>query len=50
MQGKSYPVPAARAGSDEEMTQACLFLTNNRYVNGEILVIDGGVLTQVPGR
>ncbi|KAK0726817.1 hypothetical protein B0T26DRAFT_737717 [Lasiosphaeria miniovina] len=50
VQGKGHPIPAARAGSDEEMAQACLFLAKNRYVNGEILVVDGGVLTQVPGR
>ncbi|KAK3695731.1 hypothetical protein B0T22DRAFT_368188 [Podospora appendiculata] len=47
--GKGHPVPAGRAGSDEEMAQACLFLAKNRYVNGEILVVDGGVLGQVPG-
>ncbi len=48
--GKGHPVPAGRAGSDEEMAQACLFLAKNRYVNGEILAVDGGVLGQVPGR
>ncbi|KAK0612470.1 gluconate 5-dehydrogenase [Bombardia bombarda] len=50
VQGKGHAVPAGRAGSDEEMAQACLFLAKNRYVNGEIVAIDGGVLGQVPGR
>ncbi|EKG21878.1 Short-chain dehydrogenase/reductase SDR [Macrophomina phaseolina MS6] len=43
-------VPAQRAGSDEEMAQAVLFLTKNAYVNGEILAVDGGVLNVVSGR
>jgi len=43
-------VPAMRAGSDEEMAQAVLFLTKNAYVNGEILAVDGGVLNVVSGR
>jgi len=43
-------VPAQRAGSDEEMAQAVLFLTKNRYVNGEVIAVDGGTLNQVPGR
>ena len=43
-------VPAGRAGSDEEMGQAVLFLTKNRYVNGEIIAVDGGTLNRVPGR
>lgn len=43
-------VPMGRAGSDEEMAQAALFLTKNAYVNGEILAIDGGVLNVVAGR
>jgi NAD(P)-dependent dehydrogenase (short-subunit alcohol dehydrogenase family) len=43
-------VPHGRAGSDEEMAQAVLFLTRNSYVNGEILAIDGGVLNVVAGR
>jgi NAD(P)-dependent dehydrogenase (short-subunit alcohol dehydrogenase family) len=43
-------VPMERAGSDEEMAQAVLFLTKNRYVNGEILAVDGGVLNVVAGR
>jgi len=43
-------VPAKRAGSDEEMAQAVIFLTKNIYVNGEVIAIDGGVLLEVPGR
>ncbi|KZF25700.1 NAD(P)-binding protein [Xylona heveae TC161] len=43
-------VPAQRAGHDEEMGQAVLFLTKNRYVNGEIIAVDGGVLNVVAGR
>ncbi|KAF2840538.1 NAD(P)-binding protein [Patellaria atrata CBS 101060] len=43
-------VPAERAGSDEEMAQAVLFLAKNNYVNGEILAVDGGVLNVVSGR
>ena len=27
-----------------------LFLTRNKYVNGEILAIDGGALLEMPGR
>ena len=43
-------VPADRAGSDEEMAQAVVFLTKNKYVNGEIIAVDGGVLNELPGR
>jgi len=43
-------VPMGRAGRDEEMAQAVLFLAKNAYVNGEILAIDGGVLNVVAGR
>lgn len=43
-------VPAGRAGSDEEMAQAVLFLTKCAYVNGEVIAVDGGVLNQVAGR
>lgn len=43
-------VPANRAGSDEEMAQGIIFLTKNKYVNGEVIAIDGGVLLEVPGR
>ena len=40
-------VPAQRPGHDEEMAQAVLFLTKNRYVNGEIVAVDGGTLNVV---
>ena len=43
-------VPAQRAGSDEEMAQGVIFLAKNKYVNGEVIAIDGGVLLEVPGR
>ncbi|KAJ4357799.1 uncharacterized protein N0V89_002375 [Didymosphaeria variabile] len=43
-------VPMGRAGADEEMAQAVLFLTKNAYVNGEIIAVDGGVLNVVAGR
>jgi len=47
---KKGHVPAARAGSDEEMAQGIIFLAKNNYVNGEIIAIDGGVLLEIPGR
>ncbi|OAL48575.1 short chain dehydrogenase/reductase [Pyrenochaeta sp. DS3sAY3a] len=43
-------VPMQRAGSDEEMAQTVLFLAKNSYVNGEVIVVDGGVLNVVAGR
>jgi NAD(P)-dependent dehydrogenase (short-subunit alcohol dehydrogenase family) len=43
-------VPMMRAGADEEMAQAVLFLAKCCYVNGEILAVDGGVLNVVAGR
>ncbi|PVI06859.1 NAD(P)-binding protein [Periconia macrospinosa] len=43
-------VPMGRAGRDEEMAQAVLFLAKNTYVNGEIVAVDGGVLNVVAGR
>lgn len=49
VQAKGH-VPAGRAGSDEEMAQAVLFLTKCAYVNGEVIAVDGGVLNQVAGR
>lgn len=49
VQSKGH-VPAERAGEDEEMAQAVLFLAKNRYVNGEVIAVDGGVLNVVPGR
>lgn len=43
-------VPAGREGSDEEMGMAVLFLAGCRYVNGEVLVVDGGVMLDVPAK
>lgn len=43
-------VPMGRAGEDDEMAMGVLFLAKNKYVNGEILTIDGGVLLEIPGR
>lgn len=43
-------VPAERAGEDAEMAQGIIFLAKNKYVNGEVIAIDGGVLLDVPGR
>jgi 3-oxoacyl-[acyl-carrier protein] reductase len=31
-----------RFGLPEEVADACIFLLNNKYVNGEIIVLDGG--------
>lgn len=42
-------VPMGRAGMDEEMAQGVIFLTKNKYVNGEVIAIDGGVLLETPG-
>lgn len=47
---KKGHVSAMRAGSDEEMAQAVLFLTKNAYVNDEILAVNGGVSNGVSGR
>ena len=49
IQQKGY-VSARRAGHDQEMAQAVLFLAKNRYVNGEIIAVDGGALNNLPGR
>ncbi|KAI1361071.1 hypothetical protein F5Y08DRAFT_315735 [Xylaria arbuscula] len=35
-------VPARRPGRDEDMAQAALFAVVNQYVNGEVIVVDGG--------
>ena len=44
---KGHEVPAGRAGSDEEMGMAVLFLSRNAYVNGLVVPVDGGVLNEV---
>ena len=46
---KGHPVPADRAGRDEEMGMLVLFLARCGYVNGEVVKIDGGVLNEVGG-
>jgi len=40
-------VPTERAGSDEEMAMAILFLAKNTYVQGQILLVDGGVMNEL---
>jgi len=45
---KEKMVPADRHGSDEDMAQGVLMLATNRYVNGQTLVIDGGLLIEMP--
>lgn len=35
-------VPAARPGKDEDMASAVLFMAGNQYVNGQVVVVDGG--------
>lgn len=44
---KGHKTPAERAGRDEEMGMAVIFLTKCAYVNGQILAVDGGVLNEV---
>lgn len=41
--------PAGRLGTDEEMASAILFLATNNFVTGQILYLDGGFVTAVPG-
>lgn len=40
-------VPLRRAGREEEMGMAVLFLARCEYVNGQVLTIDGGVMNVV---
>lgn len=35
-------VPARRPGRDEDMAQAALHAVVNQYINGEVIVVDGG--------
>lgn len=42
------PLPAQRAGQDQEMAQMVLLFARNLYVNGQVVAVDGGVLNQVP--
>ena len=46
---KGHSVPAGRAGKDEEMGMAVIFLTKCGYVNGEVIKVDGGVMNEVGG-
>ncbi|KAK5947559.1 hypothetical protein PMZ80_001712 [Knufia obscura] len=43
---KGHETPAGRAGRDEEMGMAVIFLAKCAYVNGQILAVDGGVLNE----
>ena len=43
-------VPAGRPGREEEMGMAVLFLGRCGYVNGEVVVVDGGALLEVSAR
>lgn len=44
---KEKMVPADRHGRDEDIAQGVLMLATNRYVNGQTLVIDGGLLIEM---
>jgi len=41
-------VPADRSGRDEDMAMAVIMLAKNTYVNGQTLVVDGGLLIEMP--
>jgi len=45
---KDKMVPADRPGRDEDMAQAVLSLAVNKYINGQTLVVDGGLLIEMP--
>lgn len=40
-------VPHMRGGKDEEMARTMLLLATNHYVHGQIIAVDGGVLSTV---
>jgi NAD(P)-dependent dehydrogenase (short-subunit alcohol dehydrogenase family) len=40
-------VPAMRPGREEEMGMTVLYLARNKYVNGQVIAVDGGVLNVV---
>ncbi|PNS14895.1 Carbonyl reductase family member 4 [Sphaceloma murrayae] len=42
-------VPAERGGSELEMGMTAMFIARNHYLNGQIIVVDGGVLNVVGG-
>ncbi|KAI4163187.1 MAG: hypothetical protein LQ342_003120 [Letrouitia transgressa] len=37
-------LPARRPGNDKDMANAALFMVTNQYVNGQVVVVDGGYL------
>ena len=37
-------VPAARPGHDRDMANAVIFVTTNQYLNGAVIVVDGGYM------
>ena len=43
-------IPAHRVGSEEDLAGVVLFLTSRAgaYVNGDVLLVDGGRLGQMP--
>lgn len=43
-------VPKEVPGADEEMAMTALYFAKNRYVMGEVIAVDGGVLNVSPGR
>lgn len=46
---KGHEVPAGRAGRDDEMAMAVIFLAKCGYINGEVVRVDGGVMNEVGG-
>ena len=47
VQDKGHSVPAGRAGKDEEMAMAVVFMAKCGYLNGQVVSLDGGVLNEV---
>jgi len=45
---KEKMVPADRPGKDEDMAMAVIMLAKNTYVNGQTIVVDGGLLIEMP--
>lgn len=45
---KEKMVPSDRHGRDEDMAQLAIMLHCNKYINGQTVVIDGGVLIEMP--
>jgi NAD(P)-dependent dehydrogenase (short-subunit alcohol dehydrogenase family) len=48
-QPKGTGNPAGRAGTDAEIGGAFLFMATNAFTTGQILAVDGGYITAVPG-